>query len=93
MASSAVDERAATNQAVSQEVISAVANVTGSDPTSLEPLYQVIDPDALDTLLESNGPSHNRSPVRISFNYCGCEVEIDKTGEVHVSQTEQDTGK
>lgn len=62
-------------------VISAVAEVTDSDPVELPPLYRTIETDALNRLFLSN-PSD--SEIRVSFQYEGCEVTIEGSGEVRV---------
>ena len=67
---------------VSEEVVSAVAEATGNDPLDLEPLYEVIDPDALDALYRRDGLGLPRSPNRVEFTYAGCEVVVDWDGSV-----------
>lgn len=90
MAQSAVVERSAQKKTVSEKVVSAVAEEIGSDPQSLEPMYSVIDPDALDTLFETDGFGPSRSPNRLSFTYSGCEVVIVGDGSVTVSTQRQE---
>lgn len=93
MASNAVVERPAQNRAVSQTVVSAVAEFTGSDPMSLEPLYHVVDPDALDTLFETGPLDPDRSTNRVAFTYSDCDVEITGDGIVQVSAAGEETVK
>lgn len=62
------------------EAVSAVADV---DPTDLPPLYSVVDPDALDTLLEGGGP------VDVVFELAGHHVRLD-SGRVVVRPPETD---
>lgn len=56
----------------STAVVEAVAAATDARPASMTRLYDAIDPDALDALLD---PDHEtaRSPA-VSFEYCGCRV-------------------
>lgn len=89
MAQSAVVEESGRNKTMSERVVSAVAEETGSDPQSLEPLYSAIEPDALDSLFEPNGFGTNRSPTRLSFTYCGCEVVISGDGTVTATESER----
>lgn len=89
MARDAVDERSAKNKRVSEKVVSAVAEETGSDPLALEPLYSVVEPDALDTFFEMSGLGPRRSPFRIEFTYSGCEIMITGDGSVSVSESDQ----
>lgn len=90
MASSAVAARSRKDQPVSQTVVSAVADLTGSEPRSLEPLYHAVDPDALNALFESDGLEFDRSPSRVAFSYCGCDVEITGDGVVTIERSEQE---
>jgi hypothetical protein len=66
----------------SEAVVSAVGAVTDSDPLHLEPLYNVIDPDALDSLC-----AHARSPAeahRLRFSYEGFDVDVRTDGRIRV---------
>ncbi|WP_162224465.1 HalOD1 output domain-containing protein [Halorussus amylolyticus] len=75
---SAVD----TNESVSKSIVETVAEVEGVSPTELTPpLYDVVDPDALDQLF---APASNRSDSRVVFFYNGYEVTVDGDGSVSV---------
>lgn len=51
------------------------------DPATLtEPLYETIDPDALDALVESIGTGW------ITFTYLGYEVTVDADGSVSLAE-------
>ena len=66
----------------SEAVVNAVGAVTGTDPLRLEPLYNVIDPDALDSLC-----THARSPAeahQLRFSYEGFDVDVRTDGRVRV---------
>jgi hypothetical protein len=67
---------------VSAEVIAAVADATDRDPSAVQPLYTVIDPDALDSLF-SYGQSTAWSGS-LSFELDGHRVTVDHTGEITV---------
>lgn len=86
MATSGVVEPSAEATSVSEEVVSAVAAARGRDPTDLDPLFEAIDPDALDGLYERDGFGRAQSSVRVEFTYCGCEVVVDVDGAVSVSE-------
>ena len=66
-------------------VISAVADVAGTDPAELPPLNNVIDPEALNDLAECGRNSDLRS---ISFEYAGYDVVVSGTGDIQVAQSE-----
>ena len=61
-------------------VVSAVADVEGTDPVELPPLYDAIDPDSLNKLFASGSESVNR----ISFDYAGYSIVVEATGTVRV---------
>ena len=74
-----------TEESISVSITRAVATVCNVDPLSLEPrLYDVIDPDALGTLLASKTPG---SDVRISFVFGTCAVTVTQAGEILVGET------
>jgi len=58
------------DQAPSHVVVTAVAAVTDREPTSCPPLFDVVDPDALDAIFA------DREAGRVAFEYAGCEVTI-----------------
>jgi len=63
----------------SMTVLAAVARRTGVDVADLEaPLYEAIDPDALDRLLQHG------ADVTVTFEYSGYRVSIDGEGTVAV---------
>lgn len=89
MTGSALIGRSAEETTVSEEVISAVAAAKGTDPLDLDPLNDVLDPDALDSLC-GDETGRSRSPDRIEFTYSGCEVVVAGDGSVSVSTTPED---
>lgn len=63
------------------KIIDAVAEAEGVEPAALDPpLAQVVDPDALETLLEDT----TASELEIRFTYRKHEVVIDESGRVQV---------
>ena len=68
----------------SAAVVSAVADAKGVDPLELDPLYDVIDADALDAIFS---PAQGTAPrsAELRFSMAGCEVVVRGTGEVVVS--------
>lgn len=60
----------------SEAVVEAVAAVLETDPVDgLEPLYEAVDPDALDSLFESTA-ERNRDGGLVSFAYGGVVVTL-----------------
>lgn len=83
VASREADRPTGAGSAPSRAVVEAVAEAADRDPTALEPLYDAIDPDALDALVSSRRGS-SRSDLRISFTYASFEVTVGPAGAVEV---------
>lgn len=75
--------------AASDVVVAAVAKAKGVDPLDLDPLYDVVDPDALDRLF-ADGKAGSAS-LEVSFTMADCEVVVDGSGEVAVTLSESET--
>lgn len=73
---------------ISTGVIAAVAEEEGVDPTDLEPpLYEVIDPDALDAFFARDGSTATSTVAHVTFTYNGYEVHVTGEGDVRVSDS------
>ncbi|MBX0325281.1 hypothetical protein EGH21_19840 [Halomicroarcula sp. F13] len=59
---------------VSRAIVQHVAEVADKDLTELPPLYETIDPDALDTLLDSL--DEDNSSFSLEFTYAGQQISI-----------------
>lgn len=70
------------NTTLSEAVVEAVADAEGVEPTDLRPLYDVLDPDALDSLFQPRVPGGRSTRGQITFQYHGYEVHIDEEGQV-----------
>ena len=60
---------------VSETVIRAVAAITDRSPLELDPLYDTIDPDALDSLFHCTGLKQPTT-AKVTFRYEGCEFVV-----------------
>jgi hypothetical protein len=61
---------------LSRAVVEAVAARDGIDPVDVEtPLYEVVDPDALDALFDGRAGE-------VTFEYSGYRVTVTESGEV-----------
>lgn len=56
-------------------VIDAISAISGTDPTELPPLYERVDPDALNALFDSRN-GHGDSDLQVEFSYNGFEVTV-----------------
>lgn len=71
-------------------IVETVAIAADREPTAIEPMYEAIDPDALDGLVRSNGAvstGASGSPdgtVELTFAFAGHDVSVDSNGEVVV---------
>lgn len=61
-------------------IIKAVAAVTGREPTALDTLYPVLDPDALDALMGSARETN----VQVTFTYEDCTISVAASGDIVV---------
>lgn len=66
----------------SETVVSRVAQYEEMDPAELTPLYDVIDPDALDAFIE--GADRRKTAAQIEFSYHGHTVTVSSDGAVQV---------
>ena len=67
-------------------VVDAIAETTDTDPLELEPLYNVVDPEALDRLFKTNADVC----ASVRFEYDGHTVEVRSDDTVVVDGTVHD---
>jgi len=69
-------------------VVEAVAETTHTDPTRLRPLYEVIDPDALNDLI-SGSLERPQAPedLTVTFQFEGCDVVVCGNGRTVASRS------
>ncbi len=72
---------------LSVTIATAVATVLGREVTDLEPLHYSIDTDALERLFEPRADGL-RDGGTVTFEFSGCLVTVDATGEISVTTTE-----
>lgn len=87
-------------ESLSEGVVHAVSAVSGADPVpegssaaegdrTLEPLYSVVDPDALDSVFRPTGSSSDRGAERVTLRYHGYEVTVCSEGRISVETVEE----
>lgn len=86
MSTNAAADQEAQTVSVSQRIVTAVADELDAEETALDPLYQAVDPDALERLFDSGQRAGFSTPDEVVFTYCGCEVQITGDGEVHATE-------
>ncbi|WP_224447308.1 HalOD1 output domain-containing protein [Haloprofundus salilacus] len=68
---------------ITKEVIHRVAECENTEPKNLDPpLYEVVDPDALETILLDE---RTESDIRVEFTYCGYDVLVTKNGVADIT--------
>lgn len=78
------------NTAPSARVVEAVAQKEGVSPIELNrPLFDAVDPDALDALVTA-GANSNGNGIEIEFTYLGYAIQVRKDPTLKVSVQEQD---
>ncbi|MFC6717398.1 HalOD1 output domain-containing protein [Natrialbaceae archaeon GCM10025810] len=73
-------------------VISAVAEREGVDAVELEPpeyqaLYEVVNPEALDSLFAPREDGTPRCRGTVEFTFCGYRVVVESDGSVEVRES------
>lgn len=80
------------SEQISEAVVTAVAEAKGVDPLDLDPLYSVVDPDALNSMFQPTVGSPPAS-MELRFSMAGCQVVVQGEGEVTViAPTKSDEG-
>ena len=77
------------DESVSVATVHTVADVTGNDVSMLPPLYESIDPDALDRLFASTGGE--RRPGSVEFRYAGYLVTITNSSDLRITVSDGST--
>jgi len=75
-------------RAPSTAIIDAVAAATAQDHRSLPPLYDAIDGEALDTLLEG-ARDRESGRTRVVFDWAAVTVVVESGGDIEVWQDDQ----
>lgn len=68
----------------SEAVVNTVAALHGADPGDLEPLYDVVEPDALDSFVAHAQRVGDDGTHQVWFTYEGFDVGVQSDGEIRV---------
>ena len=81
----------ASDAPISNAVVEAVAAVTEARPEDLRPLYEVVEPDALDRIFAPTGPAGAETTRTgyVVFSYEGCSVRVYSDRQVVVTPPEE----
>lgn len=72
----------------STAVVEAVSAVSGRKQDDLDPLFDVVDPDALDSLFRPTVSGGHRGDVEVSFTYHGYHVAVRSYGIIEIRSVE-----
>jgi hypothetical protein len=81
----------ARDRTATEAVVGTVAEVKGVSPLDLAPLYNVIDPDALDEFCRAKWSQPPQS-LSVEFQYESCTVIVGGDGEVTVQKLDTPEG-
>jgi len=70
-------------QPITETVIDAIATVSGTDPLDLPPLYEAVDPDALELIVREPNAAPTRSCF-VGFTLGAWGVIVTGSGEIQV---------
>lgn len=62
------------------ELVELVSSTTGVDPLELPPLFEAIEPEAVQRALQSGAGN----ATKVSFHYAGCEIVVTSDRELFV---------
>lgn len=74
---------------VGERVVEVVADVTGTDPMDLEPIYKHVDTSSLDRLFEETSPEVPRDRGHVAFPMAGCQIAVYADGTIVVDSDDE----
>jgi len=69
-------------------IVNVVAALDGVGFEECEPVYDVIDPDALDAVLTPTNDRSARAPVQVQFSYREHMITVNSTGDIVIDTLE-----
>lgn len=73
------------SESIIQVTVQKIADLEGVGPLELEtPLYEAIDPDALESLVTDAITGERRDNIQVEFQYYGYDIVVDGEGEVAI---------
>ena len=90
------------SESLSEGVVKAVSAVSNSVPVpdaadagtgrALDPLYSVVDPDALDAVFRTTNSGTDRTVGEVTFAYHGHEITVHSENRIRVTRLEPKPG-
>jgi hypothetical protein len=81
---------AASPDSLSTHVLTTVADAKGCTTEELKPLYEVINPEALDELFAPRVSGTTRAGGSVSFQYDGYQVTVTSENDVELELLQDD---
>lgn len=78
---------------VCTQIVQAVADLEGTDPCELTPLYEFIDPDALEALFAPTIEHERRGQVEFSYHGYHITIAVDTHHTITVNASAQADSK
>ncbi len=72
------------SDSLTERIITTVAEIDGQSVDELEPLYNAINPEALESLFASRADGSSRPDGEVSFQYAGYWVTVSSEGAVEI---------
>ncbi|WP_227357367.1 HalOD1 output domain-containing protein [Haladaptatus salinisoli] len=72
------------SDSLTERIITTVAEADGQSVDELEPLYNAINTEALESLFASRADGSSRPDGKISFQYAGYWVTVSSDGAVEI---------
>ncbi|THE66742.1 hypothetical protein D8Y22_01060 [Salinadaptatus halalkaliphilus] len=73
-----------TDDQPSERVVSAVASLRDEDPLELSPLYDAVEPEALDALVDHANRVDEAGTHRLWFAYEGFDIGVQSDGQIEI---------
>lgn len=73
------------DEPVTAAVVRGVATVMNTPPTELQPIYETVDPDALDLVFDSTPGNPESRDISVTFRFNECEVRVHATGTIEIT--------
>lgn len=84
-----IDSYRSHSQSVTTLVVKAVATATNQNQSEIDPLANVINPEALNELFQSpTGHTLESETGTVQFDYCQCSVTVSNDGTIAVRPPE-----
>ena len=78
-----------TPRSLTNQILTAIAESTDQSVENLGPLYDAIDPEALDALFAPRADGSPRPVGKVSFQYAGYWVTVSSEGAVELDSEER----